>query len=122
MPLNYFYIDTYLLPHTCSKILLSTKAMWKRRYANLKRKICAGAIVTVGVVNTMKFARDIAASKLKAYGYKALFATAVGPVIQVAGAPLYIYLYGTKFANMTIAIVEIGAKITKSEMKVLNWG
>lgn len=65
--------------------------------------------------------KDIISSKLKAYGYKSLFAITLGPVIQFISIPFYVFTYGSKFRNFAIATTEIGAKISKGEMGIVNW-
>lgn len=59
--------------------------------------------------------------KLKAYGYKSLFAITLGPVIQFVSLPFYVFNYGSKFRKFAIATTEIGGKITKGEMRIVNW-
>jgi hypothetical protein len=46
---------------------------------------------------------------------------AVGPVIQFVSLPFYVFTYGSKFRKFAIATTEIGAKISKGEMGVVNW-
>ena len=50
-----------------------------------------------------------------------MFAITLGPVIQSVSLPLYIFSYGSKFRKFAIATTEIGAKITKGEMGIINW-
>ena len=68
-----------------------------------------------------QLAKDIISSKLKAYGYKSLFAITLGPVIQFVSLPFYVFTYGSKFRKFAIATTEIGAKISKGEMGIVNW-
>lgn len=66
-------------------------------------------------------AKDILSSKLKAYRYKSLFAIAIGPVIQFVSLPFYVFSSGSKIRRIAIATTEIGAKISKGEMGIVNW-
>lgn len=69
-----------------------------------------------------KLVKDIAASKIKAYGYKSLFAMTAGFIVQVCALPLYVCTYKSKYRNLALAFSELGVKIIKGEMTIINWG
>jgi len=77
----------------------------------------AGVVITEGT----QLAKDLVASKLKAYGYKSFFAIALGPFVQFVSIPFYLFTYGSKLRQFAIATTEIGAKISKGEMGIVNW-
>ena len=35
--------------------------------------------------------------------------------------PFYVFTYGSKFRKFVLAMTEVGAKISKSEMGIINW-
>jgi hypothetical protein len=78
-------------------------------------------MVSVGTVEGVQLAKDILTSKIKAYGYKSLFAIAAGPIVQLISLPLYAWTYGTSIRRFALAASEIGVKITRGEMGILNW-
>ena len=42
-------------------------------------------------------------------------------MIQFVSLPFYVFTYGSKFRKFAIATTEIGAKISKGEMGLVNW-
>ena len=42
-------------------------------------------------------------------------------MIQFVSLPFYVFTYGSKFRKFAIATTEIGAKIFKGEMGIVNW-
>ena len=50
-----------------------------------------------------------------------MFAITLGPVIQFISLPFYVFTYGSKFRKFAIATTEVGAKISKGEMGIVNW-
>lgn len=110
-----------IFPHAFSKLDPLTKAAYRKRYKQIKQTGCATVIASVGLTEGVQLAKDVLSSKLRAYGYKSLFAIAIGPVIQFVSLPLYVFSYGSKFRRITIATTEIGAKISKGKMGIVNW-
>ena len=50
-----------------------------------------------------------------------MFAIILGPVIQFVSLPFYVFTYGSKFRKFAVATTEVGAKISKGEMGIVNW-
>ena len=88
---------------------------------NIKIYGSASVIAGVGISEGTQLAKDVISSKLKAYGYKSLFAITLGPVIQFVSLPFYVFTYGSKFRKFAMATTEIGAKISKGKMGIVNW-
>jgi len=110
-----------VLPHVFSRLEPENKAIIKKKYKALKKYGSASVMVGVGVTEATQLTKDIVSSKLKAYGYKSLFAVTLGPVVQYVSVPFYVFTYGSKFRRFAMATTEIGAKITKGEMGIVNW-
>ena len=43
------------------------------------------------------------------------------PVIQFVSLPFYVFSYGSKLRRFALSFTEVGAKITKGEMGIVNW-
>ena len=110
-----------VLPHVFSRLEPSTKDVYRKKYKTLKKYGSVSVMAGVGITEGTELAKDVIKSKLKAYGYKSLFAVTIGPVIQFISLPLYVFTYGSKLRKFAVATTEIGAKISKGEMGVLNW-
>ena len=41
--------------------------------------------------------------------------------MQFVSLPFYVFTYGSKFRKFAITVTEIGAKISKGEMGIVNW-
>lgn len=98
-----------------------TRKVYREKYKTIKKYGCASAIASVGLVEGAQLTPDLVASKLKAYGYKSLFAITLGPVVQFVSIPFYVFTYGSKLRKFALATTEVGAKISKGEMGVVNW-
>jgi len=109
-----------ITPHIFSRLKPETKEIYRKKYKNIKKFGCASTLVGVGVSEGTQLAKDVLNSKLKAYGYKSLFAVTVGPLIQFISLPLYIFSFGSKFQKLAVATKEIGATISKGEMGKMN--
>ena len=110
-----------VLPHVFSRLEPTTKNIYRQKYKTIKKYGSASVIAGVGVTEGTQLAKDIISSKLKAYGYKSLFAITLGPIIQFVSIPFYVFTYGSKFRKFAVATTEIGAKISKGEMGIVNW-
>ena len=40
---------------------------------------------------------------------------------QFVSLPFYVFSYGSKFRRFALSVTEVGAKITKGEMGIVNW-
>ena len=121
MPFHSHITTVSIFPHVFSRLQPETKKIYRQKYKNIKKYGSASAIAGVGISEGTELAKDIISSKLKAYGYKSLFAITIGPVIQFVSLPFYVFTYGSKFRKFAIATTEIGAKISKGEMGIVNW-
>ena len=121
MPFHSHITTVSIFPHVFSRLELETKKVYRQKYKNIKKYGSASVIAGVGISEGTQLAKDIISSKLKAYGYKSLFAITLGPVIQFVSLPFYVFTYGSKFRKFAIATTEIGAKISKGEMGIVNW-
>lgn len=114
-------INVSIFPHLFSRLDETTKAYYRKRYKNLKSASSVGVIAGVGITEGVQLVKDVFCSKLRAYGYKSLFGIVLGPTIQFLSLPFYVYTYGTKLSSYAITAAEIGAKITKGQMGIVNW-
>jgi hypothetical protein len=121
LPFHSHITTVAIFPHVFSRLEPETKKVYRQKYKSIKKYGSASAIVGVGISEGTQLAKDVISSKLKAYGYKSLFAITLGPVIQFISLPLYVFTYGSKFRKFAIATTEIGAKISKGEMGIVNW-
>jgi len=99
-----------------------TKDLYRRKYIHIKKYGSASAIAGIGIADGTQLAKDIISSKLRAYGYKSLFAIALGPAVQFASLPGYIFTYGSRLRRFSLAASKLGAKISKGQMGIVNWG
>lgn len=104
-----------------SRLQPETKKIYRQKYKNIKKYGSASVIAGVGISKGTQLAKDVISSKLKAYGYKSLFAITLGPVIQFVSLPFYVFTYGSKLTKFAIATAEIGGQISKGEMGIVNW-
>ena len=104
-----------------SRLQPETKKIYRQKYKNIKKYGSASVIAGVGISKGTQLAKDVISSKLKAYGYKSLFAITLGPVIQFVSLPFYVFTYGSKLTKFAIATAEIGGHISKGEMGIVNW-
>lgn len=121
MPFHSPVTTVSIFPHVFSRMQPETKEVYRQRYKYVKKCGSASVIAGVGISEGTQLAKDLLSSKLKAYGYKSLFAIALGPVIQFISLPFYVFTYGSKFRKFAIATTEIGAKISEGEMGIVNW-
>ena len=121
MPFHSRITAVSIFPHIFSRMQPETKKVYRQKYKNIKKIGSTSAIAGVVVSEGTQLAKDIISSKLKAYGYKSLFAITLGPVIQFISLPFYVFTYSSKFRKFAIATTEIGAKISRGEMGVVNW-
>lgn len=121
MPFHSYVPTVSIFPHVFSRLQPETKRIYRQKYKNIKKYGSASAIVGVGLSEGTQLAKDVISSKLKAYGYKSLFAITLGPVIQFVSLPFYVFTYGSKVKKFAIATTEIGGKISKGEMGIVNW-
>lgn len=122
MPFHSHITTVSIFPHVFSRLQPETKKVYRQKYKNIKKYGSASVIAGVGISEGTQLAKDLISSKLKAYGYKSLFAITLGPMIQFASIPLYVFTYGSKFRKFAIATTKIGAKVSKGEMGIVNWG
>lgn len=121
MPFHSNVTTVSIFPHVFSRLEPATKKVYRQKYKSLKKYGSASVITGVGVCEGAELAKDVISSKLKAYGYKSLFAITLGPVIQFVSLPFYVFTYGSRFRKFAIATTEVGAKISKGEMGIVNW-
>lgn len=121
MPFHSHITTVSIFPHVLSRVDPISKDNYRKRYQNIKKYGSAAVLTGVGVTEGTQLAKDIISSKLKAYGYKSLFAIVSGPMIQFVSLPFYIFTYSSKFRRFALSVTEIGAKITKGEMGIVNW-
>jgi hypothetical protein len=121
MPFHSHLVCISGLPHLTSKLSPTSKKMWRDRYKTAKKGIIVGSLTTVGCHGATELAKDVINSKLRAFGYKSLFAIALGPVTQFLSLPLYIFTYGTRLRSISIATAQIGGLITRGELNIMNW-
>lgn len=121
MPFHSHLTTVSILPHVFSRLDPETRKVYKEKYKNIKKYGAVSAMTGVGLSEGTQLVKDIASSKLKAYGYKSLFAVTLGPVIQFVSLPFYVFTYGSRFRRFALATTEVGAKIVKGEMGIVNW-
>lgn len=121
MPFNANYLNVSVLPHVFSRMDPKTKSLYRNKYKKIKRVGSFTAINAVAANEGTQLAKDLISSKLRAYGYKSLFAILGGPIMQLVSLPLYVFSYGTKVRRLAVAMTETGALISKGEMGVINW-
>jgi len=121
MPFHSHITTVSIFPHVFSRVQPETKKIYRQKYKNIKKYGSASALASVGLAEGGQLAKDVINSKLKAYGYKSFFAITLGPVIQFVSLPFYVFNYGSTFRKFAIATTEIGAKISKGEMGIVNW-
>ena len=121
MPFHSHITTVLIFPHVLSRLDPVSKNNYRRKHQKIKKYGSAGVLTGVGVTEGTQLAKDVISSKLKAYGYKSLFAVVSGPVIQFVSLPFYVFSYGSKFRKYALSVTEVGAKITKGEMGIVNW-
>ena len=121
MPFHSHITTVSIFPHVLSRVDPVTKNNYRRKYQKIKKYGSAAVLTGVGFTEGTQLAKDVISSKLKAYGYKSLFAVVSGPVIQFVSLPLYVFSSGSKFRRFALSVTEIGATITKGEMGIVNW-
>ena len=121
MPFHSHITTVSIFPHVLSRVDPVSKNNYRRKYQKIKKYGSTAVLTGVGVIEGTQLAKDIISSKLKAYGYKSLFAVVSGPVIQFVSLPFYVFSYGSKFRKYALSVTEVGAKITKGEMGIVNW-
>ena len=121
MPFHSHITTVSIFPHVLSRVDPISKNEYKKKYQRIKKYGSAAVLTGVGFTEGTQLAKDVISSKLKAYGYKSLFAVVSGPVIQFVSLPLYVFSYSSKFRKFAVAVTEVGAKITKGEMGIVNW-
>ena len=121
MPFHSHITTVSIFPHVFSRVDSVSKSNYKRKYQKIKKYGSGAVLAGVGFTEGTQLAKDLISSKLKAYGYKSLFAVVSGPLIQFVSLPFYVFSYGSKFRRFALSATEIGAKITKGEMGIVNW-
>lgn len=121
MPFHSHITTVSIFPHVLSRVDPVSKNNYRRKYQKIKKYGSTAVLTGVGVIEGTQLAKDVISSKLKAYGYKSLFAVVSGPVIQFVSLPFYVFSYGSKFRRFALSVTEVGAKITKGEMGIVNW-
>ena len=121
MPFHSHITTVSIFPHVLSRVDPITKDGYRRKYQKIKKYGSAAVLTGVGLTEGTQLAKDLISSKLKAYGYKSLFAVVSGPVIQFVSLPFYVFSYGSKFRRFALSVTEVGAMITKGEMGIINW-
>ena len=121
MPFHSHITTVSIFPHVLSRVDPVKKNNYRRKYQKIKKYGSAAVLTGVGVTEGTQLAKDVISSKLKAYGYKSLFAVVSGPVIQFVSLPFYVFSYGSKLRRFALSVSEVGAKITKGEMGIVNW-
>jgi hypothetical protein len=76
------------IPHLLSRVDPATKAIYKNKYKKVKKLSSISAIAVLTSISLKELVRDIASSKVKAYGYKTAIAFLGGPILQVFAVPL----------------------------------
>ena len=122
MPFHTHITTVSIFPHVFSRLQPETKKVYREKYKSIKKYGSASAIAGIGISEAGQLAKDILNSKLRAYGYKSLFAIVAGPAIQFVSLPFYVFTYGSKLRKFALATTEIGAQISKGEMGIVNWG
>ena len=97
-----------------------TKKFYRQKYKNIKKYGSASVIAGVGITEGTKLVKNVINSKLKAYGYKSLFAITLGSIIQFVLLLFYVFTYGSKLKKYALTITEISAKISKREIGIFN--
>lgn len=121
MPFHSHITTISIFPHVLSRVDPVNKNNYRKKYQKIKKYGSAAVLTGVGVTEGTQLAKDVISSKLKAYGYKSLFAVVSGPVIQFVSLPFYVFSYGSKLRRFALSVTEVGAKITKGEMGMVNW-
>lgn len=121
MPFHSYITTVSIFPHVLSRVDPVSKINYRRKYQKIKKYGSAAVLTGVGVTEGTELAKDIISSKLKAYGYKSLFAVVSGPLIQFVSLPFYVFSYGSKLRKFALSVTEVGAMITKGEMGIVNW-
>ena len=121
MPFHSHITTASIFPHVLSRVDPVNKNNYRRKYQKIKKYGSAAVLTGVGVTEGTQLAKDVISSKLKAYGYKSLFAVVSGPLIQFVSLPFYVFSYGSKLRRFALSVTEVGAKITKGEMGIVNW-
>ena len=93
-----------IFPHVLSRVDPVNKNNYRRKYQKIKKYGSAAVLTGVGVTEGTQLAKDVLSSKLKAYGYKSLFAVASGPVIQFVSLPFYVFSYCSKFRRLALSV------------------
>lgn len=110
-----------ILPHLFSKLEPEDKLAVLRKYKKVKRYGSLSSITLIAANEGLELSRDVIKSKLKAHGYKSLFAISLGPLLQVISLPMYVVSYGLKVRKFAVASSELGAQILKGQLGIVNW-
>lgn len=108
------------VPHIFSRLDSKTKSQYIAKYKTMKKVSVSTSIGVATLTGVVAIAKHIMFSKLKAYGYRILFGLLLGPIVQLISLPFYIYSYGMYFKKYAIAIMQIGAQITKGEFELIG--
>ena len=118
MSLSDIILQAGHLPHLLSKVDPVTKSLYRKKYRKFKKVGGITILTAVGTSTVVECFKDVSVSKLKAYGYKTMFFVFSGPFIQVVAVPMSIYSYGTRLRNVSIALMKIGAELSRGEVEV----
>lgn len=110
----------YRPPHVFSRLESDTRILYLEKYRLLKRTGVLSSISLITISGVVALAKDLAVSKVKAYGYKLMLSLISGPLLQLFALPGYILSYGFYFQKYTVAIMQIGAMITRGEVELVG--
>jgi hypothetical protein len=110
-----------LVPNLTSRLNETQRNKWKEKYKNLKKGTIVVSLGALTVPETKLLLADLAALKLKIYGYKTALAVLAGPFIQMVSVPLYIIGRARTLRLLAITLSDLGSKITAGEMSMMNW-
>jgi uncharacterized membrane protein YvlD (DUF360 family) len=109
------------IPHVFSRLDPVTKKKYKESYRKMKVGLVAGSMGTVTITGAITLATDVASSKIKAYAYSSLFGILLGPIMTFISLPMYVFSYGSFIRPIAVSVADIGTRITKGEMSIVNW-
>ena len=110
-----------LVPNLTSRMSEEKRNTLKAKYINIKKGTIVVTLSALTIPEAKLFIIDLTTSKLKLYGYKTLFAVALGPLVQTFCIPIYIFSKARKLKVLAITLSNLGSKISTGEMSVMNW-
>lgn len=112
--------STFRPPHVFSRVNKETREIYLERYRVLKKTGVISSLGLITISGVVSLAKDLAISKVKAYGYKLMLSVVSGPLLQLFALPGYILSYGIYFQKYSFAIMQIGAMITRGEVELVG--